>query len=117
MESIISEKTMSANNLFGRRFLHARSMYLYCFNILPSVHYIGSINGEKAFNHFKKEYSTLIQSEHQYRCFDKKRKRFDFDETILLLNNKCIVEFNDWYCEIMHDGQNESFIASCTELV
>jgi hypothetical protein len=117
MDNLNNQKMMSANSVFGKRFLNSKSLYLYCFNALPSIHFVGSINGEKAYKAFKATFASLFQSEHQIRCFDKKRKRYDFDETIIILNNDCMVEFNDGYCELLHDGKNEVLVKEFTALM
>ena len=117
MDNLSNQKTMSANSVFGKRFLNSKSLYLYCFNTLPSIHFVGSINGEKAYSAFKEKFASLVQSEHQIRCFDKKRKKYDFDETIIILNNGCMVEFNDGYCELLHDGKNNALVEDFTALM
>ena len=72
---------------------------------------------KKGYHAFKQKFATLIQSEHQIRCYDKKQKRYDFDQTLIILNNKCIIEFDDAYCELLHDGNNEAFVFECTQLM
>jgi hypothetical protein len=117
MNNLNNQKTINANSVFGDRFLDSKALYLYHFNALPSLHCISSINGEKGYHAFKEKFALLIASEHQIRCYDKKRKRYEFDETLVILNNNCIVEFNSGYCEILHDGRSEVFVADCTALI
>ena len=117
MDNLKNQKTINANSIFGKRFLDSKALYLYHFNALPSLHSIGSINGEKAYKAFKEKFSALVQSEHQIRCYDKKRKQYEFDETLLLLQNGCLVEFNYGYCEILHDGKQQGFVDDCTALI
>ena len=116
MNSLNNQKTLDANNVFGQRFLNSKSLYLYHFNTLPSLHFINNIAGEKAYKAFKETFGHLIVTEHQYRWYEKKRKRYHFDETIFLLRNNCLVEIKD-YCEILHDGKQEAFIQECTALM
>ena len=116
MDNSIHQKTIDANSVFGRRFLNSMSLYLYQFNNLPSRHFIGSIEGEKAYKAFKEMFADLIVSEFQYRWFKKEKKRFEFDETVFILKNNCIVEI-DFYCEILHDGKQDEFIEKCTALM
>jgi hypothetical protein len=117
MDNLNNQKTINANSVFGRRFLDSKALYLYHFNALPSLHSIGSINGEKGYKAFKEKFALLIQSEHQIRCYDKKRRQYEFDETILILTNNCIIEFDDSYCEILHDGKSGAFVDECTALM
>lgn len=117
MDNLITQKTMSADSVFGNRFLNSKSLYLYCFNTLPNVHYIGNINGEKAYAAFKEKYGTMIQSEHQIRCYDRKRKQYEFDETIFILNNGCLAVVDDGWCELLHDGRNSEWLQEFTVLM
>lgn len=117
MDNLNNQRTINAHAVFGQRFLDSKGLYLYWFSSLPSVHFINWVNGEKAYQAFKETFGFLVESEHQYRCLDKKRKRFEFDETFLLLRNNCLVEFDEGYCKILHDGRQEAFLRQCTELV
>lgn len=85
--------------------------------MLPSLSFMNQVDGEKAFGVFKERYAGLIMNVHQYRWYKTKRKGYQFDKTVIVLSNNCIVEFDDDYCEIMHDGKQESFVADVTELV
>jgi len=116
MDNLFHQKTIDANAVFGKRFLNSMSLYLYQFNNLPSRHFIGNIEGEKAYKAFKEIFADLIVSEYQYRWFKKEKKRFEFDETVFILKNNCIVEI-DGYCEILHDGRQNDFIDRCTVLM
>lgn len=116
MDNITHQKTIDANAVFGKRFLNSMSLYLYQFNNLPSLHFIGNIEGEKAYKAFRETFAHLIVSEYQYRWFKKEKKRFEFDETVFVLKNNCIVEIDD-YCEILHDGKQDDFIERCTALI
>ncbi len=110
MDNLFTQKVITANNVFDKRFLDVKTLYISSFNMLPSLHFINMIDGEKAFNAFKEKFETLITNIHQYRWYKHERKKFEFDRTIIVLNNNCLVEFDEDYCEILHDGKNEAFI-------
>lgn len=114
MDNTITQKTISADSVFSRRFLNCKSLFLYCFNAIPSVHFIGNINGEKAYTAFKEKFASLVRSEHQIRCFDKKRRNYGFDETIIILNNNSIAVFDEGWCELLHDGKAETWLSDFT---
>ena len=116
MENLNNQRTIDANSVFSRRFLNSKSLYLYRFNHLPSLHFINDIQGEKAYAAFKKQFAHLIVSEHQYRWYHRKKKSFQFDETLFILSNNCLVEIRD-YCEILHDGEQDAFLQECTSLI
>ncbi|WP_121352403.1 AAA family ATPase [Flavisolibacter nicotianae] len=116
MDNLNHQRTIDANAVFAQRFLNSRSLYLYRFNHLPSVHFIGNIEGEEAYKAFKATFAGLIVSEYQYRWFKKENKKYQFDETVFVLSNNCVVEMKG-YCEILHDGKQDAFIQHCTALM
>lgn len=117
MENLYNQKAFSGHNMFSRTFLDAKALFLHCFNMLPSIHFMNQVDGEKAFAAFKESFSEKIKHIHQYRWYKTKKKKFQFDKTIIVLENKCIVEFDDDYCEILHDGTDEKFLEDVTVLV
>ena len=117
MESIQTQRIINTNNLFDDHFLNTRIVYLNQFNKLPSVNYMNQIDGEKAYKAFRKMFADLILHVHQYRWFKQKTTKFQFDCTVLILSNNCIVEFDDRYCEILHDGKNDKFLEEMTILM
>jgi ATPase family associated with various cellular activities (AAA) len=117
MENSYNHKVIDANQLFDNRFLEARNLYLYHFNFLPSVYFINSIDGEKAFAKFKEKFGSHILNVHTYRWYNTQKKKFEFDRTVLILNNNCIIEFSDCFGEILHNGKEEIFIKDAIALV
>lgn len=117
MENLYNQKVINANTLFDDTFLDAKMLYLYCFNRLPSMNYISKVNGEKAYAVFKEKFADKINHIHQYKWYKQKKKKYQFDRTVLILKNNCIVEFDDNYCEFFHDGKDEAFVNEVTELV
>lgn len=111
------QNVFNANSIFDTGFLYGKALYLYCFNNIPSANFIGNIDGEKAFNAIKERFSDQVKSVHQYRYYDSQRKGYDFNETYLIMNNNCILEFDKTYCEIYHDGLQNEFIQECTNVM
>ncbi|MFN8250995.1 MAG: AAA family ATPase [Ferruginibacter sp.] len=66
---------------------------------------------------FKEKYQWLIEHVHQYRWYQRKEKKYQFDKTVILLNNNCLVEFDEDYCEILHDGKQDAFVQELTDMV
>ena len=116
MDNLYNQKVINVNNVFNDRFLDVKTLYLYCFNTLPSLSFISHVDGEKAYAAFREKYSQLIAHVHQYRWYKTKRKKYQFDKTVLILNNNCLVEFDDDYCEILHDGLHSDFVNELTVL-
>ncbi len=108
---------MSANSVFGRHYLDSKAMYMYHFDKLPSVSYSYGIDGEKAFAACKKKYAKNIVDIYQYREYDRKKKRYNFDETIVLLDNDYLLIFDEDYCTILYNGMGDGFVDELTLLV
>ena len=117
MDNIDQQKIMDANSIFESGFLYSKSLHLYCFNSIPSASYIGNIDGEKSFNALKEKFGHLITSVHTNRYYDSKLKKYSFNETYVIMQNNCILEFDSGYCEIYHNGQQDDFINDCTVLM
>jgi hypothetical protein len=117
MENNTNQKTINANSIFDSGFLCGKSLYLYCFGKIPSAHYINGIDGEKAFNAIIKTFGHLIKSVHGYRYYDKQKRKYVFDETFLIMENGCIMEFDTYFCQIYNDGMQDDFINECTLLM
>lgn len=105
--------SFTADSIFGNNYIDAKRLYMYYFNAIPNEYYIGNIDGEKGFTFIKEKFGTLITSSHTYRFYDQQLKKFDFNETYLVLSNKVIIEFDTGYCEIYHDGSQHQFVEEC----
>ena len=117
MDNLYNQKVINANNVFSDSFLDSKILYLYSFNVLPNIYFIGQIDGEKAFMAIKEKFATNIVNIHQTTWYKRKKKRFQFDKTIIILQQNCIVELDDDYCEILHDGKNQELVESIISLV
>jgi hypothetical protein len=117
MENLYNQKAFSGHNMFDGNFLDAKALFLHCFSTLPSIHFINQIDGEKAFALFKEKFVDQILNVHQYRWYKTNKKKYQFDKTLVVLKNNCLVEFDDDYCEILHHGNDETFLDEVTELV
>lgn len=117
MENLFNQKVININNVFGDSFLDTKILYLYFFNNLPSINFVNGIDGEKAFAVFKERYHEMIEHTHRYRWYKRKQKKYEFDKTVVILKNRMVIEFDDDYCEVLHDGTNETFVQELTTMV
>lgn len=108
---------IDTNAMFDAGYLCGKSLYMYCFKGVPSVNYIGQLDGENAFNTIRTAFDGLIKTVHSYRDYDRKLKGYDFSESYLVLKNNCVVEFGMSYCLIYHNGLQDDFVSSCTNLM
>ena len=65
---------------------------------------------------FNEKFGSYILHVHTYRWYKHERKKFQFDRTVIILNNGCLIEFDKDYCEILHNGKQDEFIQEVTLL-
>lgn len=116
MENLFTQKSIDATSVFNNFFLDTKRLYLSCFNRLPCVSFIDDVNGEKAFRAFTEKYKWLIRNVYHNKLFARKRKQFEFDRTVVEMENEMIVEFDEGWCEILHRGNNEEKVKELAEL-
>src|SRR5215831_7235967 len=112
MKHSMGHRIINSTDIFNNYFLDSKRTYLYYFEKFPDVLFVNQIDGEKAFNAFKVNYASLIQSEHHYRELRQKQKKSDFSTTIALLNNKVLLKFDLSYCQILYEHQDCEFALS-----
>lgn len=114
MDNLHNRKVIDANHVFDNRFMETKALYLYHFETFPDINFINRIDGEKAFIAFNKKFDPQILGVHKYRWYKHEAKRFQFDRTVIILNNHCLVEFDCDYCEILHNGKEDDFVIEVT---
>lgn len=117
MENLFSQKVINANNVFADDFLDVKILYLYSFNMLPSINFVSDIDAEKAFGVIKEKFAVNIKNIHQRRWYKRKKKRFEFDNTIVIMDNNCVLELDNDWCDILHDGKNMEFVQSIVDVL
>jgi hypothetical protein len=100
------------SNVFVNHYISIKTMYLQRFGTLPNIHYIGNIDGEKVYNNFIAAYSHLIVDTYTYKPHYNNNEKYDFDDTILVLSNKCLVHFDETYCNVLYPTAQEAFAQS-----
>jgi len=116
MDNLYNQKTTNTINVFDNRFLSARSLYMHYFSLLPNVNYIDAVDGEKAFKAFKEKYNSVIQHVHQYHWYKHQDKKYQFEKTMAVLAKNFLIEFDEGYCYILHDGDQNELLEEVTSL-
>ncbi|MDF2187044.1 AAA family ATPase [Paraflavitalea sp. CAU 1676] len=109
MDKAIEQRVISANSVFGRYFIDCQALYMYCFTSIPSISYVDDIEGETAFDAFREQYKDHISSVHTYRWIRRKDKDVEFDDTVVILHDRCVLEFGEGYCKILHNEERKEF--------
>lgn len=117
MDNIIQKRMIGGDNIFDNGLMEGRALYLYCFNALPNINFIYSLNGEKSLEAFRKAFADRITKVYLREEIGDKDKEYKHDLALIVMNNESVVEFGDDYCEIMHNGTSPEFITEVTTLV
>jgi len=112
MMNNLNNEGIKADAIFTDSFLDAKILYLYHFNRLPDMDYIGYVDGEKTFKAIHEKFAGEIKNIHRKKWYARKEKKFAFDITVIVLDNNCIIELDSGYCEILHDGQRPELVAT-----
>ena len=116
MDKAFDYRMMNSGSVFADQYMDGKFLYMYCFNSIPCVSLINYIDGEKAYKAFSEKFASLIQSVHTYGLIEKKKK-VGFNITLIVLNNKCVIEFNIGYCEILYNNDVKEFAASSADFI
>jgi len=117
MENLFSQKVINANNVFADDFLDVKILYLYSFNMLPSIHFVSHIDAEKAFEAIREKFAENIKNIHQRKWYKTKKKRFEFDNTIVVMDKNCVLELDNDWCDILHDGKSPDLVQKIVEVL
>jgi hypothetical protein len=117
MENLFQQKVIHANNLFDDTYISSKLLFLHLFNTLPGMTTVRDIEGEKAFASIKVAFSDWIEKVLKSEAYSNGGKVKRFDRTLVVMKNNCILEFDDWYCEILHDGYDEAFVQSLVAMI
>jgi hypothetical protein len=117
MDNLFQQKVLHANNLFDNTYISSKLLFLHLFNALPGKTTVNYIEGEKAFETVKASFGNWIEQILKSEAFSNGGKQKSFDRTLVVMKNNCILEFDDWYCEILHDGRDDAFVQSLVVLV
>jgi len=117
MENVQMPAAVNTVDLFDGILFQSKAVYIYHFGKLPSVNFIGNVDGEKSFRKFLEVYPALIRYRYQCRYFAQSTKNYEFDQTILVLTNNTVVDIEQGTVQIFHDGTAEDFIKDFTAMV
>lgn len=106
----------TTNDLFDNRYLDGKKLFIALRSTLPSVAAVYSLRGEKAYAAFCAQHGALITSTHTYRWHNAGGKKPEFNRTVLVLSNGCVLEFDDNYVEVLHDAAQADFVSDVTSL-
>jgi hypothetical protein len=101
---------------FDNYYLEHKSYFMALHDSIPDLNLVMPINGEKAFAAFKEAFADSIEQIHTRRWYKYKRKRYEFARTVVRMKQKLTIEFDDRWCEMLHDGSCPEIIEQVTKL-
>lgn len=110
------QKILDINSVFSYPYIDSKALYLYQFGTIPCVTVVCHVDGEQALQGFREKYASLIQSVLGYRSHEQGQEKAEFGETIVVLHNACVLEFNPGYCEVLHRHEDGGFVQELVRL-
>jgi len=111
------QKIMNLNGIFDGSQIDTRVLYMHEFSHIPSTHYMHQVDGARAFSQVKELLTAYTAQIYQQHWFKRAKGKYQYSKAVFLLNNACIVELDDSYCEILHDGNQSDLIMKLTTLL
>jgi hypothetical protein len=59
----------------------------------------------------------MVKEVHSYRRYRKRKEKTEFSDTMVVLNNQCLIEFDSRYCEILYQQDDDALVGSLIQLV
>jgi len=100
--NLFRTKVFRVNTLFFGHYLDPKVFYTLKFNTVPCVIFIGELDTSKAFDFIRSTYRLQIEGIYQHSYFDHDKKQFFFNNSVLVLKNKRIIELGNNYCLVLH---------------
>jgi hypothetical protein len=111
------QRVIDSNNVFGHYYIDSKALYMYYFNKVPSISVVSQIDGERAFDAVMERYRDMVKEVHSYRRYRKRKEKTEFSDTMVVLNNQCLIEFDSRYCEILYQQDDDALVGSLIQLV
>jgi len=91
------------------RFILTKTFFLQTFGAIPSITWVNQLNITKVRAYIAANLSGQIQATHQHAEYNHSRKKVITTLTVWVLDNQCMIEVGENYCEIFHTQQNAAF--------
>jgi hypothetical protein len=109
MDNLFHGQIRHNTSVFSNNYIDVKALFLLQYGILPNIEFISNIEGEKAYNNFVSAQAHLIKSTHQYKSYYNNNEKYIFDNTVLILNNGCIINYGDYYCFVLYSDAQKDF--------
>jgi hypothetical protein len=110
MKTKINERGINVSSIFNNYKIDTKNLYLLLMDAVPCIAYWYNFNGEKAYHSFCEKYVLLIKETQKYREINLQKIKVNFDSTVVVLHNGCILKFDETYSEAFYPFEMQSFI-------
>ena len=88
--------------LFTGHFVDVKAMYYLKFGRIPCVAFVSELDVTKSFAHIKANLGNQIVSIYQHSFLDHEKGGLFFNNTVIVLKRRRMVELAGNYCQILH---------------
>jgi hypothetical protein len=88
--------------IFNGHYIDAKSFYVFKFNEIPCVTFIGDLDVTRAFGFIKETYKAEVTATYQHSYFNHADKKVYFNNMIVVLTYNRMIEIADNFCQVLH---------------
>jgi len=104
------KKTEINGGIFNGHFVDAKALYVARFNKIPCLTFIGDMDVSKAFAFIAETYARDVSGIYQHSYFNHDDGEVYFNNCIVVLNHKRMIEIADNYCQVLHDINQHAWV-------
>lgn len=105
MENIFNNRRLNTGVIFNNYYVEVPALYTQLYGIIPNQYYFNNVNGEKLFDQISKEWRPHISYVFEKSDFNAHKKRFIHDRKIVICKNQLIIELDEDYAYLYHNGE------------
>ena len=100
--NLFKTKLAAVDILFLGHYVDPKVFYTVQFNEVPCISFIGELDTSKAFDFIQNTYSSEVRSVYQHNYFDHDKRGFCFNNIIVVLKNKRMIELGNNFCQVLY---------------
>ncbi len=114
---MLTDKKLNTGVIFDSYFIEVIALYTQLYDIIPNRYDFENVNGSKLFESVHKEMREQIEQVFEKSSFNRSRKKFMHDRKVIVCKNRTIIEIDEDYGCIYHDGTQPEMINSISKLI
>ena len=95
-------KVVDTVALFNGHFIEVKAFYVQEFSAVPCVTFIGELDASGAYAYIKEQLKGSILTVYQHSYFEHSDQQLFFNNTILVLRDKRMIEIGSNYCQVLY---------------